>query len=526
VAGEWRGGVGGRVALRATGASLMPLLVATAAERAARDAAAIAALRAEGAEGFTLMRRAGERAAAQIAALAASRGDTRVLVRCGAGNNGGDGWVVADRLRRAGLTVAVESTGSPRSEDAQRAQGDAVALGAFPAAQGTETLVVDALLGTGASGAPRGAVVGALQALAAERSRGAVIVALDLPSGLDATTGEDFGAVRADVTLTFGTVPRGLLLRRDLAGAIRLLAIGIEDTVVADDRALPLLDAAALRAALPRIGFDAHKGTRGRVAIMGGAPGMAGAVILAARGALRAGAGLVHAVVAPPSIVPVQVAVPQAIAHVWDDTLPTADALVVGPGLGPDARRRVEHTLAAAAGVPVLLDADALNAMANDLPALRALLAGRAAVLTPHPAECARLLGVGTADVLAARFDVGATLAAATGAVVVLKGTPTVIHAPDGRVCVAPVGSPVLATGGSGDVLAGIAGALLAVMPDAFAAACTAVWAHGAAAESVGTTQVRGHTLDDVLDALATVWHAPRPTMAPEILWAAPAVGE
>jgi NAD(P)H-hydrate epimerase len=228
----------------------------------------------------------------------------------------------------------------------------------------------------------------------------------------------------------------------------------------------------------------------------------------------------------------VQAAVPEATAALWPETIEAcdsalggADALVIGPGLGPGTRDLVLAILGAAT-VCTILDADALNAFAGVPNALRDALGGRAAIITPHAAECARLLGITVGEVLASRFDLGAALARETGAVVVLKGTPTVISAPDGRTIVAPVGSPVLATGGSGDILAGVIGALAAVMADPMAAAKAGVWAHGAAAERAGARRVRGVLLSDVLEALGGVWHESVAPLSPGVLASLPAVGE
>jgi ADP-dependent NAD(P)H-hydrate dehydratase / NAD(P)H-hydrate epimerase len=500
---------------------MMPARVTTAAQSAALDAAVIAS--GGPGTGYALMRAAGEGAARRIAALGAAR---RAAVYCGSGNNGGDGWVVAAALRAAGWLVTLQATGAPRSDDARRAREDALAQGGpFAAPSGDEPVCIDALLGTGASGPLRDALRAAVDALRAARARGATIIALDLPSGLDATTGEDHGAVPAHRTLTFGTVKRGLLLRRDLTGAIDVLAIGVERTAQADPSLPVLVDAAAL-AAVPRIPATAHKGTRGRVLIVGGAAGMAGAAVLAARAALRAGAGLVHTCVAPESVLALQTAVPSALALPWGAALPAVDALVLGPGLGAEARARVAQALAQCADAAVVLDADALNAFAGDLPALQRAVQGRRVVLTPHPGEAARLLGMTVPALLASRFDAAPALAAATGAVVLLKGTPSLIAAPDGRVQVAAVGSPVLATGGSGDLLAGLLGALLATGAAPMAMTAAAAWAHGAAAERVATTAVRGRTLEDVEAALAEGWQ-PQPAPLPEgVLAMLPAVGE
>jgi NAD(P)H-hydrate epimerase len=502
--------------------------VSTADESRARDAAAIDALRAAGRESFALMERAGTRAHEYILRTWLRRSEPpTIAVFIGPGNNGGDAWLVANGLRLANYDVRVQVAGEARTHDAIVARTLALSRGAFALPDGTEPVVIDGLLGTGASGPPRGAIADALQQLRAARTRGATLIALDIPSGLDATSGEDHGAVPADETLTFGTLKRGLLMRRDVAGRVVVLDIGVSDTVVPNDTALRTLDADAVRHSVPRITATAHKGTRGRVLIAGGAPGMAGACIIAAGGALRSGAGLVSCIVAPESRTALQAAVPYATTRAWNDALPSVDVMVIGPGLGEGARERVAAWLQALAETTrVILDADALNAFATDLATLRDAIGTRTAILTPHPAECARLLGVATTDVLRDRFSVGLALARATNAVVILKGTPTVISAPDGRVVVAPVGSPVLATGGSGDLLAGILGALVAVMPDAFAAAQAAVWAHGTAAERAATSPVRGVTLADVETELAFVWHAPPRTLEDDVLAELPFVGE
>ena len=507
----------------------MPIVVTTAAQAAARDAAAIAA----GTPSRTLMARAGGAAVSAIHRHAAARLRDGVAVFAGPGNNGGDAWVVAGSLRAAGVQVRVHATALPSTDDARAARDDALARGTFDEPRGDERVVVDGLLGTGATGAPREAIARALELVATTRTRGAMTFALDVPSGVDATTGDAASlTVPADVTVTFGTLKRGLTVARALAGTIEVADIGLGDAAMLADGAPTMLDATSARAAVPPIGASAHKGTRGRVAIVGGAEGMAGAAVFAARGALRTGAGLVRLVVAPQSLAAVQAAVPEATGATWPedparvrDTLGGADALVVGPGLGVSNRALLDAVLAGS-NVPVVLDADALNAYAGALAALKPALGGRASIITPHAAECARLMSVTTSEVLRDRFDVGLALARACGTIVVLKGTPTVVSAPDGRVVVAPVGSPVLATGGSGDVLAGVAGTLLATIDDAFQAALSAVWAHGAAAEHVATSRVRGATLADVVEALRNVWHDEPRALPDGVLAILPAVGE
>jgi NAD(P)H-hydrate epimerase len=261
---------------------------------------------------------------------------------------------------------------------------------------------------------------------------------------------------------------------------------------------------------LPAIDAEAHKGTRGKVLIEGGSTGMTGAAILAARAALRAGAGMVKVRSEPKSLEIVTLAIPEALTEDsaggrsnW------ADVAVIGPGFGRDdaAIDRVAAAIRSAPG-PVVLDADALNAFEGRRERFRDALAGRSAVLTPHVVEAARLAGVSPAAVEDQRFDIGLRLARDLGAVVLLKGVPTIVTAPDGRIFVIPSGTPSLATGGSGDVLSGIAGTLLCQIKDVAVAAACAAWIHGRAAELTGPF-IRGTTLDDVLELLPNALRVP-----------------
>lgn len=508
----------------------------TAAEAAALDARTIDAM---GGDSYALMRRASARAAACFTERTPRTGGTVVplpqdhargplAVHCGPGNNGGDGWLVAGALRRAGFAVRLAAPLEPRTDDARRARGEALADGPFDIPAGDEPLVIDALLGTGASGPLRAPLDAAVAAVAAARARGAVVVALDLPSGLDATTGESQGAVAAHVTLSFGGLKRGQLLRRDLVGELVALDIGLLDAPSSVPR---VVTGAWARAQLAPLPADAYKATRGRLRIVGGGLGMAGAAILAARGAHLTGAGMVRCAVADASVVPLQVAVPFATVEPWmpDESWPLMEggwphATVIGPGLdggtGPDSaqaarvREEVERLLAAWGG-PVLLDGGALTAYAGRTDALARALAGRPALLTPHVGEFARLLGTADTHTAIDRFADPARLAARTGATVLFKGVPTVVASPDGTTRVAPYGNPVLAMGGSGDLLAGICGALLAQGLDPLDAACVGAWAHGRAAESlVRHRGWRGVSMDDVVAALAQVWDAEHELLA------------
>ncbi len=499
--------------------------VATASETMACERAVIA----RGTSAAVLMKRAGEAAAELIAARFATRIAQGVAVFTGPGNNGGDGWVVAESLAQRGLECRVASVAEPKSHEARNARASALTAGVSEAgiATGDEAVVVDGLLGTGSSGSPKGAIADAIGVIAAQRAAGAAVVALDLPSGLDATTGEVSNSVVADLTIAFGVMKRGHLLARDACGDIAVVAIGLDAPDLAH---LPLLiDAAWVRARVPKIPPAAHKGTRRSVSIVGGGLGMAGAAILAGEGALRAGIGLLRLVVEDGNEVAIHAGIPPAIVQRWplnasdiERVLSGVDALVIGPGLGRSTRTRdlVERLLLAFSG-PVVVDADAINVFENDALSLAQLLKGRPAVITPHPAEFARLAGVTVAEVTQGRFDAGLELAAQLGATVLLKGSPTVVFSPSGERLVSATGTAALATGGSGDVLSGMIGTLAAQMcgegrPDASEAAACAAFVHGRAAELCGP--VRGTTLSDILEKIPRAWELPADDHHPDVL--------
>jgi ADP-dependent NAD(P)H-hydrate dehydratase / NAD(P)H-hydrate epimerase len=486
------------------------------------------------------MERAGNGAAGEISRRYAEQLRDGAIVFAGPGNNGGDGWVVAGRLARDGVKVTVVEAVAAKSPDAlawKKATVDSVTLA--DRAPDDAGVVIDALLGTGSEGEPRGKIADGIASINRMRSSGARVAALDLPSGLDATTGSHSACVVADVTLSFGGVKRGSLLARDCCGEIVALDIGLDDATGSSDDRLPVLvDGAWVRSRIPPIRYDAHKGTRKHLAIIGAGPGMPGAVVLACRAALRSGIGLVRALVAPGTVGAVLQATPSALISEWPtnqkeisaEISKWADAIVIGPGLGrsDDTRSLVERILGDSK-LPVLLDADALNVFEGQTAALKKLLAGRSALITPHVAEFARLAGVDVEKVLANRFDIGVELASTIGATVLLKGSPTVIFTPAGERFVVARGTAALGTGGSGDILSGIAGTLLAQMaaspvprpPSPIAASCAA-WVHGRAAELC--EYVRGTTLEDVLYALPRAWNEAEPTAEPPVLARLPAV--
>ena len=502
--------------------------VTSAAESATLDAAAIAA----GTPARELMRRAGMAAAKRIAHHLGALGRSGVAVYAGSGNNGGDAWVVARELARRGFTVRVCAAGTPNGADAiaARDEGRRDVRGEDP--RGDEAVVVDGLLGTGSRGAPRGEIAAAIDQIAAARSRGARVVSLDVPSGIDANSGNAEGAVRADLTLAFGSMKRGLLVARELAGAIEVLDIGVYAPRAAS---LPrLVDARYVRSNVQPISADAHKGIRKKIAVVGGSRSMAGAVILAGRAAFRSGVGMVRTSVARDSVAPVQAALPEASSFDWPadeaaarELRDWADVIVIGPGMGPRARD-VAELLLSGNTIPAVLDADAITGFAGDPAALGTLLARRPAILTPHPSELARLVGSSASEVLVRRFEVGTELARVTGAVVLSKGTPTVCTAPDGSRLVSAAGNAALAVAGSGDLLTGIVGTLLAQLGDPHVAAACAAWAHGRAAELARGSRhsLRGVTLDDVTHAISDVWeHWPDP-LDKEVLATLPAAGD
>ena len=482
-----------------------------------------------------LMQRAGAAAATEIVRRLPHLLKEGVLVYTGAGNNGGDGWVLARALATAGIRVAVTEVAPAKTEEAKAERALARPL-VSPEATGCERIVVDALLGTGARGAPRNESAKAIEAIADARARGATVVALDVPSGLDADSGDATVAVHADVTLTFAAPKRGLLSARSRTGTIVVLDIGLGQ----GDAALPeLVGEQWVRDTVPPIPADAHKGVRGRLMIIGGGHGMTGAALLAARAAMRSGIGLVRLVVPREALPIVQAAEPQALAATWpvDDGAREvmraaleswADVVLIGPGLGnTEETRQISHDVLAHWRGPIVIDADGLNVFAGDVQALGRLCEGRPALLTPHVAEAARLLGEENASVARDRYDAASRLAALTRATVLLKGVPTIITDEDGRTMVSASGTPALAAGGSGDILAGISAALMARMPDPLAVGACAAWVHGRAGEIAtrGSTP-RSVALSRVLEALELAWNfSPPPPSYPAIA-ELPAVAE
>ena len=461
-----------------------------------------------------LMENAGLQVVAAMDARFGSLAARRVAVLCGRGNNGGDGLVVARTLRQRNIDVAVFLVG--RAADVKGdARTNLESLGHLDlpvveitdeadwerqaSAIGSRDLIVDALFGTGLSSPLSGLlrrIVEDVNALSAS------VVSIDLPSGLSADTAEVIGpCIRASLTVTLGApkLPLALLPGLEMAGQVVVADIGIPAEVIdaMEPPELHLSTPESLRPLVPVRRRDAHKGSFGHVLVVAGSTGKTGAAHLAAMGALRSGAGLVT--VATPRSCQQAVATlgaeymtesldENAGGTVAASALPAvlghgATVFAAGPGLGSgEGVAAFVAGLAARADRPLVLDADALNAFAGRPTGLKAR-PGQTIVVTPHPGEMARLLGVATADVQTRRVDAARDLARSAGLFVVLKGHRTVIATPSGRVHVNPTGNPGMATGGTGDVLTGMIAGWLAQLGDAERACQLAVYLHGAAGD-------------------------------------------
>lgn len=495
-----------------TEATRTDLALLSLAEMSAADAATIAA----GTPGIALMEQAGRAVADAVTRRA--RPGQRVLVLCGPGNNGGDGFVAARILAERGchVTLALAGRREALSGDAALAAGawtgPIVQAGAADPAQ--HDLVVDALFGAGLS-RPISGETAALVARVNASAR--PVVAVDVPSGVRGDTGlADGPAIRADETVTFFRLKPGHLLHpgRALCGVVTLADIGIRpDIAFAAGRIAPstFRNAPALwRSELPDHAASVHKYGRGAVAVAAGGLTGVGAPRLGARAALRIGAGLATVICRPDALAAHAARGPDALmqmaaADVGAFTAALSarkvDALLIGPALGLDGEARSWVAAAAGAAWPCVFDADALTHVA----AHRAVLAGRLrrragpAVLTPHEGEFRRLVaGLPGYEEERGKLARARQAAQLTGAVVVLKGPDSVIAAPDGRAAINATGSPALATAGAGDVLGGIITGLLAQRMPAFEAACAAVWLHGCAGERLGL----GLIADDLPEAL------------------------
>ncbi len=472
-----------------------------------------------------LMENAGRAVAAAV--LSRFPKARRPLVLCGSGNNGGDGFVVArvfhewdDRIRplvrvfgdrarmseetRTNLAVLVR-TGTEVTFGGGKADMESLVAQA--------DVIVDAIFGVGLTRPVTGELAEMFRAIS---ELSVPIVALDLPSGISAESGSSLGeALRSDLIVTLGLPKLGLAVRPP--GCPVLVAdIGLpEESVVDAAIAQHVLTPAAVRRLLPTRTETGHKGTFGHVLIVAGSVGKTGAACLACEGALRGGAGLVTAAI-PAELNPileeklteVMTLPAPGGAALGEEALPLLleeasrrDALVLGPGLGTrqETRRLVEGLLGGV-HAPTVVDADGLNAFVGRPAALRG---EGARVLTPHPGEASRLLGIPTQEIQEDRVGAARALARQTGAIVLLKGARSIVAAPDGRVRINPTGGPGLGTGGTGDVLAGLVGALLAQGCLPFDAAAAAAYLHGLAGDRLGPV---GITASEVAATLPGAW--------------------
>ena len=455
----------------------------TVGEMAEADAAAVAG----GVTVETLMEVAGT---AVVAELRKRWSPRPVVVLCGPGNNGGDGLVIARLLQRAAWDVRV----APLKDLS------------IPVLDGAE-LVVDALFGAGLSRPIEGAVREVIEMI---NKRRLACVAVDIPSGVHGDNGEVLGAApRCELTVTFFRLKPGHLLLpgRALCGETVLADIGIPDDVLENIAPCAFANGPELwldRFPWPRL--DDHKYSRGHAVVLGGAE-MTGAARLAARGAMRAGAGILTVASAPATVaiyagalenVLVRpVATPEEFAKLLEDK--RKNAVLVGPGAGVNRTTREAALASLAAGRATVLDADAITVFEGDPEGLFTAVSGRNCLLTPHEGEFARLFQTGGDKLARAR-----AAAARSGAAILLKGADTVIAAPDGRAVINRNAPPGLATAGSGDVLSGLALGLLAQGMSAFDAGCAAAWLHGEAGRSFGP----GLVASDLPDALPGVLRA------------------
>jgi ADP-dependent NAD(P)H-hydrate dehydratase / NAD(P)H-hydrate epimerase len=480
----------------------LPVCLYSTAQVRALDAYAIETL---GIPGYTLMKRAGE------AALRYMRTRFpvahRIVIVCGAGNNGGDGYVLARFAQAAGLTVTTLAATSPDSlrGDARQAYEDLRASGVQVHSYAADRLaegevIVDALLGTGLHGPAREEVARVIRDI---NDSARPVLAVDVPSGLDSDTGVPLGdTVRADCTITFVGLKTGLFIGNgpEFAGTVFFddLEIAADQAGAPPARLERILDT-AIQQALPRRARSSHKGDFGRVLIVGSGVGMPGAVRLAGEACLRVGAGLVTVAVAPenvPAIAagrPELICLPLADAAGLNEAFERTDVIAIGPGLGrtPWARSVLDRALGA--GKPLVIDADALNIVAE------CRTPGREDwVLTPHPGEAARLLDTDTVEIQRDRLAALDRLVTRYRGTVVLKGAGTLVGAPGRTPALCERGNPGMATAGTGDVLTGTIAGILAQCRNAWLAARVGVLVHAMAGDAAARSGERGLLASDV----------------------------
>ena len=445
--------------------------------------------------GYSLMCAAGQFAFKQLLDHWSDCGSLVVL--CGKGNNGGDGYVVAELARLAGVQVSLYSVCDPQEliGDAYQAFADCqveVAVGVAELPLKQADVVVDALLGTGLSGDVRGLYQSWIEQINAAAKP---VLAIDIPSGLCADTGRVLGcAVHADVTATFIGRKQGMYTgqARGYCGAIRFADLGVRQSVYSQINATAsLLEADHTPLEFNQRSAASYKTHHGHVFVVGGDTGTLGAVVMAAQGAARAGAGLISVYTQPQQGSYVTLAQPELM--LVRDNWQQADVLVVGPGLGQGEFGQSVWQHCLGLHKPMVVDADGLNLLAAN-PMRR-----DSWILTPHPGEAGRLLGVSATGVEADRFVAVRQLQQRYGGVVILKGAGSLICGPDQHVYVLGVGNAGMASGGMGDVLAGVCGAMLGQGLDVLEAAKLGAWVHSKAADMAAVDGQRGMLATDLL---------------------------
>jgi NAD(P)H-hydrate epimerase len=496
-----------------------------------------------GVPGPRLMENAGRGAAALIAREWAPIRGKRILVLCGKGNNGGDGFVVARYLKAKGArprVLLVDLRAEVKGDAAQalgrwrgkveeiRDEGD---MATVARALGEADLVVDALLGTGLTGPARGLVAQVIERLNNSSGRAGVpVVALDLPSGLGSDGGLLLGpTVRATVTATFAGLKRSLLVypAAELAGRVTVVPIGLPQAEVNRGVSTFLLEETDIRPLFPPRPAEAHKGSYGHLLVIAGSVGKTGAAALAGRSALRSGVGLCT-IATPASQQPIvagfsmetmtepivetasQSLAVKAREHLLELAM-QRDAVALGPGISLDPETQaLSRALVAEVPRPMIVDADALSALAGHLDLLEEAPAPR--ILTPHPGEMARMLGVSIAQVQVDRIETVRRFCVQYRVHLALKGARSVVGSPDGRIFINPTGNPGMATGGSGDVLTGMIGAFLARRFDPLPALQAGCFLHGLAGDIAAADRgEEGLVAGDIIEAIPSALNpAPR----------------
>jgi ADP-dependent NAD(P)H-hydrate dehydratase / NAD(P)H-hydrate epimerase len=493
------------------------------------------AIRGFGIPGPVLMENAASAIMTEMEKFFDGLGGVRVGILCGKGNNGGDGLALARRLRIRGVPVRVALlapfsgvTGEAKVNLSILRKTDVEITENAPARSlsgiiAWSDVLVDALLGVGLASPLRGAYA---RAAAMVNQSGRPVVAVDIPTGIDSDTGAVMGAaIKADLTVTMALMKRGLVLYpgAEYAGTVRVADIGIPPEVIDQEKiVLRLLDRGSARGLTARRKRDSHKGNYGHLMVIAGSPGKAGAAIMAAKGALRTGPGLVS-IATPNGLVPmVQSQLAEAMclpaAESMEGTLGAVSeeellkaatgmsAAALGPGLSTHFETaQVVRDLVQRLTVPLVVDADGLNALAGHTGILKKTKAP--VILTPHPGEMGRLVNMTSSEVQKDRLAISSRFAKDHRVILVLKGAGTVVALPDGRMFINGTGNPGMATGGTGDVLTGMIGGLLAQGHPAGQAACLGVYLHGlagdlAAKEKGEAAMIAGDLLEKIPEAL------------------------